>query len=206
MKSTPKSAGTGSVCMRAHPSTQKKKPRLVAKVAQPVNRDFGNPYTGCGGIKGDHLCSGAGSCTDTYRFEGVFGKDRVVDEDGARVIEINGQTLGIAKAAGQANTVTIQHFELAQALGSQGYLGLKLALTDAGDGNPFAQSSDATSGAISAQANEGGAQAFTLRLSVPAAAKNTSKTIAVNQLNKSGESVFCFKNEAANDGWMRRAA
>jgi hypothetical protein len=192
MKSTPKTSGSRSARTRAHPSNQKEMPRLVVNAlnaAQPANSDVGDLFTGCDGIKGDYLCGGAGSGADTYHFSGQFGKDRVVDADGAGVIEINGQTLGIAKAAGQANTWVAR----------LGATQVELRVYD--------DSSSATGKRLVIAAEGDSAKAFTLHLSVPAAAaKNHSKTIAVNPRNKSCEIVFCFKNEAANDGWMRRAA
>lgn len=104
--------------------------------------------------------------SDLYQFTGLWGKDLVADTDGSGSIQIDGQTLGAAKGAGQlntwvaelgagsgvyvgmsvyddarsstgkrlvivkgsdtANTVTINNFDLTQALQPAGYLGLKL--------------------------------------------------------------------------------
>ena len=54
--------------------------------------------------KGGADCLEGGTGTDTYRLNGSFGKDTVVDADGLGYVEIDGQTLGQAKAAGQRNT------------------------------------------------------------------------------------------------------
>jgi len=57
-----------------------------------------------GGGKNDLLAGGAG--TDTYNFNGAYGKDTVLDSDGLGEIKIDGQTLGQAKATGKRNVWT----------------------------------------------------------------------------------------------------
>jgi len=42
--------------------------------------------------------------SDLYQFTGLWGKDLVADTDGSGSIQIDGQTLGAAKGAGQLNT------------------------------------------------------------------------------------------------------
>jgi len=55
-----------------------------------------------GGQSNDALYGGDG--TDLYQFTGLWGKDLVADTDGSGSIQIDGQTLGAAKGAGQLNT------------------------------------------------------------------------------------------------------
>ncbi|MFD1841403.1 hypothetical protein ACFSHV_24215, partial [Paracidovorax cattleyae] len=87
-----------------------------------------------GGDGDDTLLGGLG--IDTYQFEGSFGRDYVLDQDGLGSIQIDGKTLGEARSAGKADTWVAdldgQRVGLAVYNDAASTTGKKLVITRAG--------------------------------------------------------------------------
>lgn len=87
------------------------------------------------GGEGDHTLLG-GLGNDTYQFEGAFGRDFVLDQEGLGSIQIDGKTLGEARSAGKADVWVAdldgQHVGLAVYNDAASTTGKKLVITRAG--------------------------------------------------------------------------